>query len=99
MKDLLRIKSLRDAYARRDEPENVRRLADTYWMTILFFSIAAIIGGVTYGAWQFFVPPPVAAAVPTKGKGGIVGFEQKKLNEIVKAFEKRQADFEALITK
>jgi hypothetical protein len=90
------LKGLRGAYARRYEPESMRRLAETYWGLIICAGGVLTVAAVGYGMWQFFVPPSDVASGDFGG--GVVGFNRDQLKTIVETFEKQQADFERLMT-
>jgi hypothetical protein len=81
---------LQEAYARRREPESLRRLAEAYWAIVVPLALLAFLCGAGYGVWQILTPPPEDEAPPP---AAFVGFNREELGAVVKALEERQRRF------
>lgn len=81
---------LQEAYARRREPESLRRLANAYWVIVISLALLSFVGGAGYGVWQMLTPPQDGEAPPL---AAFVGFNREELNTVVKALEERQQRF------
>ncbi len=87
---------LKKAYTLRHEPEQYVRFARTFWVALLFVTSVLICAGLVFGAWQFvFLRKSVNASPPP---AGITGFNKEQLRTIVSAFEKRQTEFEGMMS-
>lgn len=88
--------NFRAMYAHRYEPEELRRLANIYWM--LMISVAGVVVGASifYGAWEYWAPLPEPGA-GTATVTQSAPFNQKDLATIVERLNKQKAEFEAKI--
>ncbi len=84
------------SYTFRHEPEQYVRFARAFWAILLFLTSILICAGLIFGAWQFvFLRKSVNTSVPP---AGISGFNKEQLRTIVATFEKRQAEFEGMMS-
>jgi hypothetical protein len=91
------LRTARDFYEARHEPEHLRPLIEWYWGTLLTVSVAALAGIVLWGMWTFF------AVVRNLNAGeGLARAEapevlnKKTLTDFLAAFEERKSRFDAL---
>jgi len=84
---------IRDAYAARHEPEAEHVLATWYWAVCIVVLALTILGGVGYGAWEFFKPAgeQVEASVTVGTRKTI---SRADLQKVLEAFDARAARFE-----
>ena len=92
------VKSLREAYASLHEPESMQRLAEVYWIFIVCVGTLAIFGSVGYGMWQLFMPPQREVSDAVVG-GRAAVFDKTELQKAVQELQKRQDEFNELMTK
>lgn len=91
-------KELRETFHNRNEPDNVRLLADVYWKALLFSALLILVIVFLYSTWGLVrilgnlsvaldtsAPPP-----PALNRGD--------LNATIKAFEARETQFVDLKT-
>lgn len=81
---------LQEAYARRREPESLRRLAEAYWAIVVPLALLSFLGGAGYGIWQILTPPQEDETPPPTA---FIGFNREELSSVVKALEERQQRF------
>jgi flagellar basal body-associated protein FliL len=81
---------LREAYAKRREPESLRTLADSYWIIIIVLATLSFVAGASYGIWQMLTPPQDGEAPQP---AVFIGFSREELGAVVKALEERQQRF------
>ena len=86
---------MRAGMGERTEPEAVHRSGNQYWMLFLLTAGVAITCSLSFGIWQFLVPPPQLEAGPTVREGA-AAFDQKQLQATVRALQSRQTKFDAL---
>ncbi len=83
---------LRDAYARRHEPEAEHVLARAFWAFCTSLFLVAFVAGVIYGAWEF-------SRMPRPSDGGNVrgqtGFTRAQIQGLLDAFDARAETFNA----
>lgn len=97
MRDI-HVKSLRETYRLAHEPESMRRLADVYWLFIVCIGTLAMLGSVGYGMWLLFVPPSREVSEAVVGSGRTSGFDKAELQKAVQELQKRQDEFNAMMT-
>jgi hypothetical protein len=89
--------TLRDFYAARHEPENMRPLAEWYWRVLLTIGFFALVFVVVYGVWEFYgVMRKLTAGANRKHSEIPSLLNRKDLVDTLAAFEARVAEFEAV---
>lgn len=97
MKSLTNIwNRLLEFYAARHEPENMRPLAEWYWRTLLTVTLFGLIGILVFGVWDFYaIMRRLSAGQNLKPSEQPALLSRAELQELLTAFEKRSASFEA----
>lgn len=94
----LKLRSLRELYVSAHEPEKARKVVDLYWAFILSFATLAMLGSVGYGMWLLFMPPQREVSEAVVGSRA-TGFDKVELQKAVQELQKRQEEFESLMSR
>lgn len=87
---------LYDMYAGRHQPENLRRLTDLYWRTLLSLALVVVVGVFTYGILTLNRVLDALGDAYSVAPTPAPALDRAKLNTTVDGFEARGARFEAL---
>ena len=89
-------KDLQAFYAARNEPENMRPLAEVYWRALLTLGLLMVVGVLMYGTWEFFgVIANLSSADATTAPSSAT-LDRNQLQNMLDSLNARQKGFDAL---
>lgn len=86
---------VRDIYANRHEPENLRTFVDIYWRTVLMVGFLVTVFVVTYGIWNLMRILKDLGTPPDTSPRPIPTLDRATLKATIQAFDTRQTQFDA----
>ncbi|MBI4093483.1 hypothetical protein HY417_00820 [Candidatus Kaiserbacteria bacterium] len=86
--------AMRDTWLNREEPENLRKLADAYWWVLLLLSVLTFVGLVAYSGVKFYELFNEDQETPLLSSGGGIQLNVVDLRSVLEAFEERKARYE-----
>lgn len=93
----LEITRLRDMFAARHEPENMKPMAEVLWRTLLISACVFACVFFFHGLWVFWgVIENLNSSYTTAQSSPSPTINRMKLQEVLSAYETRESDFEAI---
>ena len=89
-------RSITETLRNRHEPEEIRRLSDLYWYTLLIAAFLVLVLVFLYGTWVLIRVLHDLGAAPDTSPPPPPALNRAALNATVQEFETRQAEFENL---
>lgn len=87
---------IRDAYAARHEPEAARLLGEWYWTFLITMLTLTIVGGISFGVWEFMRPvSDVQEPSVSVGVGEKKGVTRSDIIKVLEGFDERAAKYES----
>ena len=90
------LKSLRDTYANRHEPESLGVLAGIYWRTVLGVALLLLVIIVSYSMWNLVRILHSLGVIPTPSPLPPPALNRTLLNTTLEVLDARKAQFDAL---
>lgn len=87
---------VRDLYAARFEPGELRVLADIYWRMALGLAAVAVAGALAWGGWQLVAVMNDLGTPPSGTLPPAPGLDRSALEATVQAIQNRQTQFQTL---
>lgn len=93
------LESLYDRYAGRHQPENLRRLTDLYWRTVLALAFVVVVAVFTYGILTLNRVLAELGEAYSTAPTPAPALDRTKLNTTMRALDARNARFDVLETR
>ncbi|MBI5645207.1 hypothetical protein HY970_03865 [Candidatus Kaiserbacteria bacterium] len=90
------LSSVREAYARRHEPEHVRSLAALFWRSMLAFTAISLIGIVLYGSWEFMRVMQIVSAPEDFRIAPRAALDRNRLERVLSDITARRDAYDAV---
>jgi hypothetical protein len=86
---------VKEMYAARHEPENLRPLAESFWRMLLMIALLLMVGAAVFGVWKFIAVVHVIGAANGAPSSSRAALDRNRLDRFLSDLNARRASFEA----